>query len=155
MKALKLSLSLSMSRQHSGEYGDSFGLRVTDQDAGVQFLAIDLTPEQFAQLVTGTSITVESEVQVTHVGQIREHQRVNVEVTDPAFRRDLRDGASLAAARTAVARTAALLDAETACEGATPWVGQPLDLYNSHRRVSDTTSWVGFTRYVPRRESPS
>lgn len=147
---MKLPIRLALSRC-TGPDGVVYALHVTDVDAGVRFVSADLTPEQFASLVSGSEIMVDADARLECVGMRAEHREEVV--TFPALAGPREARVSLAEA--IIHETGAAMDMD-APAGATPWKGRVSDAFNTHRQEGSTfTSFkarVTFRRFVPRVE---
>lgn len=150
---MNLPVHISIGRWAGGEAGTSFRLTVSDDSSGTQLLHVEITPAQFADLVSGSDVGTTATANFAHAGMTCEVKHIEVSFPPLTGTREeqVRQAAGI------VDQAGRDLDARTSSPGTTPWCGRVTDALNAHRVVVHTTdggrtAQISYRRFVPRVE---
>ena len=97
---MKIKANVSISRRYGARNGDTISISIEDASSGIQFVDIEMTPEDFGLAVTGlSSMPATGEVRgLDNVGKKHESKFVKIDVVLPSLTTKDNEAAILAAA---------------------------------------------------------
>lgn len=83
----KLQVEVRAGRIHCGAVQEDYiNLSIEDSNSGIQFVEIELSMENFAKMMTGSTVKAQAEMRgLEYVGKVREYEGAKITITDAEY----------------------------------------------------------------------